>query len=122
VCGSGSSGTGTSNIIYDGRTRNQVSTQEDSLTSVASGNITGTSRALSTGYDWRISGSSGSFTAASSTVSARTFFIFSRTSDVADTSSTPTDARIATYHAGAALNLATLESLQATLISEIAAI
>ena len=33
-----------------------------------------------------------------------------------------TDARFATYHAGPALNLATLEGLQATLISEIAAI
>ena len=34
----------------------------------------------------------------------------------------PTDARLATYHAGPALNLATLEGLQDTLISEIAAI
>ena len=36
--------------------------------------------------------------------------------------SAPTDARIATYHAGSALNLATLEGLQDTLITEIAAI
>ena len=36
--------------------------------------------------------------------------------------SAPTDARLATYHAGPALDLATLEGLQDTLITEIAAI
>ena len=35
---------------------------------------------------------------------------------------TPTDARIATYHVGPALDLATLEGLQDTLITEVAAI
>jgi hypothetical protein len=122
VIGSGATGGGSSNLEYDGRPRNQCSSIGVTSTAVATGNIAGTTRSASTAYDWRIAGASGSITQASQTPSVRNFFIFSRTLDGADTVSNPCDARIATYHAGAALNLATLESLQATLISEIAAI
>jgi hypothetical protein len=106
------SGSGASNQIIDGRIRNQNNTQDQPSTAVTTGSLSGATRAASTGFDWRIAGSSGSFTRTSETPSVRNLFIFSRTLDGADTAHTPCDARIATYHAGAALNLATLESLQ----------
>jgi hypothetical protein len=117
-----SSFTGGNGIITDGRCRNQVSAQGTTSTAVAANGITGTSRASSAGYDWRINGSSGSFTVASETVPSRFLLLFCRNTDAEELPRTHSNPRIATYHAGPALNLATLESLQATLISEIAAI
>lgn len=122
VYGSASNTTGTTNLLNDGKSRNQALTQDTTSTAVAASGIAGSTRSASTGYDWRIASASGSVTHTSETPSTRNLFLFSRTLDGADTAATPCDARIATYHAGAALNLATLESLQATLISEIAAI
>ena len=116
------SGSGATNMLNDGKSHNQAQTQDTTSTAVAASGIAGSTRSASTGYDWRIAGASGSLTQTSQTPSVRNLFLFSRTLDGADTASSPCDARIATYHAGAALNLATLESLQATLISEIAAI
>ena len=122
VCGSARSGTGSSNMFFDGRTRNQAQTQVSTNIAVGVNNITGTSRDTSAGFDWMIGGYNGTTSIASQVASARNFFVFSRTADGADTPDGITDARLATYHAGAALNLATLEALQDTLITEIAAI
>ena len=52
----------------------------------------------------------------SSSPSGSTMFLCARVN------SASSDARLATYHIGSALNLATLEGLQDTLITEIAAI
>jgi len=122
VCGSARSGTGSSNMFFDGRTRNQAQTQVSTNIAVGVNNITGTSRDTSAGFDWMIGGYNGTTSIASQVASARNFFVFSRTADGADTPDGITDARLATYHAGPALNLATLEALQDTLITEIAAI
>jgi hypothetical protein len=84
--------------------------------------MTGASRSVSTGFDWVSAGASGSATRTSETPTVRKLLLFARSQDASDTPNLYSDPRIATYHAGPALNLATLESLQATLISEIAAI
>ena len=122
VCGSARSGTGSSNMFFDGRTRNQAQTQVSTNIAVGVNNITGTSRDTSAGFDWMIGGYNGTTSIASQVASARNFFVFSRTADGADTPDGITDARLATYHAGAALDLATLEGLQDTLLAEIAGI
>jgi len=79
----------------------------------------GFSRSNSAGYDWRC-GTSGtrvnaSLALAASASSASLFAL-------AGGASAFSDVRMATYHAGPALDLATLEGLQDTLITEIAAI
>jgi hypothetical protein len=114
--------TAASNIQNDGYSRNNCQTGNSGRVAVSTGNMSGTTRSASTGFDWVSGGSSGSFTQTAATPTASNFSIFSRTGNEVDTVVGPTNASIATYHAGAALNLATLESLQATLISEIAAI
>jgi len=75
----------------------------------------GTSRTVSTGYDERANSTSTSETVTSSTPVTSAMSVF------AASAALPTDARLATYHAGPALNLATLEGLQETLLSEVAA-
>ena len=76
----------------------------------------GSSRSVSTGYDYIVGGSTGSKTLTSAAPSTKAYSVF------ASSAALPTDVRLATYHAGPALNLATLEGLQDTLITEIAAI
>ena len=78
--------------------------------------LLGLSRSASTGYDYRSNGTTGTRTTASVTPAAGNLDIF------AINGTTSGSFRLATYHAGTALNLATLEGLQDTLISEIAAI
>ena len=73
----------------------------------------GTSRTASTGYDERANSTSTSELVTSSTPITSAMSVF------ASSAALPTDARLATYHAGPALDLATLEGLQATLLSEI---
>jgi len=78
--------------------------------------LLGLSRSASTGYDYRSNGTTGTRTTASVTPASGNLDIF------AINGTTNGSFRLATYHAGTALDLATLEGLQDTLISEIAAI
>ena len=78
--------------------------------------LLGLSRSASTGYDYRSNGTTGTRTTASVTPASGNLDIF------AINGTTSGSFRLATYHAGPALNLATLEGLQDTLITEIAAI
>jgi len=75
--------------------------------------LLGLSRSVSTGYDYRSNGTTGTRTTASVAPAAGNLDIFA-INGVANGSF-----RLATYHAGPALDLATLEGLQATLLSEI---
>ena len=77
--------------------------------------LIGLSRSASTGYDYRSNGTTGTRTETSATPAAGNLDIF------AINGTTSGSSRLATYHAGPALDLATLEGLQATLISEIVA-
>ena len=77
----------------------------------------GHSRSANNSYTLRLDGSSTALSQLTATVSPTQMSLFRES-----TTGNRTDARLATYHAGPALNLATLEGLQATLISEIAAI
>ena len=77
----------------------------------------GASRTTSTGFDGRANSITTPQTATSQTPQTAEMSVFTTSGN-----SNTTDARLATYHVGPALNLATLEGLQATLISEIAAI
>jgi len=75
--------------------------------------LLGLSRSASTGYDYRSNGTTGTRTTASVTPASGNLDIF------AINGTTSGSFRLATYHAGPALDLATLEGLQATLLSEI---
>ena len=77
----------------------------------------GQTRTVSTDFDWFINTNSGNFVKASTTPPGTGIGVFSYGAGFNKNAS-----RIATYHYGTALNLATLEGLQDTLISEIAAI
>ena len=81
-------------------------------TAIISG-LVGASRTDSTNVNARSNQTNYPFTNASTTPTSDALQIFARAS------ASRSDARIATYHAGPALNLATLEGLQATLLSEI---
>ena len=96
------------------RSKNFSSQLDINGTSVSSSGIIGISRDNSANYDWRYETSGNVANTSVSTLGG--------TINVFQSSSTPTAARLATYHAGPALNLATLEALQDTLITEIAAI
>jgi len=78
--------------------------------------LLGLSRSASTGYDYRSNGTTGTRTTASVTPASGNLDIF------AIDGTTSGSFRLATYHAGPALNLATLEGLQATLITEVEAV
>jgi len=96
------------------RSKNFSSQLDINGTSVSSSGIIGISRDNSANYDWRYE--------TSGNVANTSVSILGGTINVFQSSSAPTAARLATYHAGPALNLATLEGLQDTLITEIAAI
>ena len=84
-------------------------------TDIISG-LVGASRTDSTNVNARSNQTNYPFTDTSTTPTSDALQIFARSS------ANRSDARLATYHAGPALNLATLEALQDTLITEIAAI
>ena len=86
------------------------------LVSFTQGSFVGHSRTVGTEYDYLVTGSSGTLTRASTAPAAGAMTVFARVTFA------NTDARLATYHFGPALNLATLEALQDTLLTEIAAI
>ena len=77
----------------------------------------GQTRTVGTDFDWFINTNSGNFVKASTTPPGTGISVFSY-----GAGSNKNASRIATYHYGPALNLATLEGLQDTLISEIAAV
>ena len=77
----------------------------------------GQTRTVGTDFDWFINTNSGNFVKASTTPPGTGISVFAY-----GAGSNKNASRIATYHYGPALNLATLEGLQDTLISEIAAI
>jgi len=79
--------------------------------------LVGLSRSASTEFTARTNQGDETFTRTSGTPNTGGLSLYAVGAGVA-----PTTARLATYHAGPALNLATLEGLQDTLISEIAAI
>ena len=79
--------------------------------------ILGVSRDNSADYDYRTNATNGTLTQASVTVASGDITLFG-----ASGQSSTYNGRLATYHAGPALNLATLEGLQATLLAEIAGI
>ena len=78
--------------------------------------LLGLSRSASTGYDYRSNGTTGTRTTASVTPASGNLDIF------AINGTTSGSFRLATYHAGPALDLATLEGLQDTLITEVEAV
>ena len=119
--GAGRSGiSGISNMSAAANCRNHAIAQKSGYSNSLAGNISGSSRSSSTGFNVRSAGTDFAATVTSEAPLSRNLFVFSRTLDGSDTAETLTDARLATYHAGPALNLATLEGLQATLLSEIA--
>jgi hypothetical protein len=77
----------------------------------------GQTRTVGTDFDWFINTNSGNFVKASTTPLGQGISVFAYGAGVG-----PNASRIATYHYGPALNLATLKGLQATLLSEIAGI
>ena len=92
------------------------STTRDIPTGFTTNNFAGINRSTGTGYNYLVNGISGAFTRASLAPAGQPVSVFS------SQTFGRSDVRLATYHFGPALNLATLEALQATLITEIAAI
>ena len=84
--------------------------------STATGELIGISRNNSADYDWSYE-TTGTQSSTSSSINNVDINVYADSGG-----SNNTAARLAAYHAGPALNLATLEGLQDTLISEIAAI
>jgi hypothetical protein len=76
----------------------------------------GQTRTVGTDFDWFINTNSGNFVKASIAPVGQGISVFAY-----DAGTNPNASRIATYHVGPALNLATLEGLQETLLSEVAA-
>jgi hypothetical protein len=77
----------------------------------------GQTRTVGTDFDWFINTNSGNFVKVSTAPSGLGISVFAQGAGLGENAS-----RIATYHVGLALNLATLQALQSTLLSEIAAI
>ena len=115
-------GSGARNYIAGKPTNGYYANVNDSSfpilgTGTAVPNFVGVSRSSATEITWLGYGQSGTTLETSTwTPDASVFTVFSQAG------TTYTTARLATYHVGPALTLATLESLQATLMSEIAAI
>ena len=91
-------------------------TTRDIPTNFTTSNFTGINRSTGTGYNYLVNGTFGAFTGASLAPAGQPVSVFS------SQTYGRSDVRLATYHIGPALDLATLDALQATLITEIAAI
>ena len=98
-----------SNEVFHG---NQTSAIFQTVANAPNG-FYATSRSSATGYTLRNEGTSSFRTISSLVLGANPFSVF------AGGTSFKSSARLATYHAGPAIDLATLEGLQATLLSEI---
>jgi hypothetical protein len=99
------------------RSRHFNSTLSTNGTSTSVGGLIGISRDNASDYDWYDVGATGTNAEVSVSQSNTTIGVFAT-----GVGSLINSSRLATYHAGPALNLATLEGLQDTLITEIAAI
>ena len=99
------------------RSRHMSSSLKTNGTSTAVGGIIGISRDNSSDYDWRDVDANGTNIDPSTAQGNIDVEVFA-----SNGGNFLCSARLATYHAGPALNLATLEGLQDTLITEIAAI
>ena len=99
------------------RSRHFNSTLSTNGTSTSVGGLIGISRDNASDYDWYDVGATGTNADASVSQTNSLVGVFA-----AGDGSLINSSRLATYHVGPSLNLATLEGLQATLISEIAAI
>lgn len=122
--GSSESGTGTFKILVGGSNNTgfqcfSTITDNGSSATPPTG-LVGMTRSAAASCTGRVDDTDNAFTRTSETPQGRNLFIFATNN--AGSPLRHTDARLATYHAGEALDLATLESLQDTLISEIAAI
>ena len=106
--------TATTAVKYVSRTTN---TDTINVSPTLSENFIGQNRTSGTGFDYQINGISGSFTKASIAPIAAGMSVFKD-----QAFNRYSNSRLATYHYGPALDLATLEGLQDTLITEIAAI
>ena len=109
-------------VIRETSNTNEVNTKNRNYASqtTAATSITGFighSRSSSSSYTLRLDGSSTALSQISQVISPNEILLFRES-----IFGSPSDARLATYHAGPALDLATLEGLQDTLITEIAAI
>ena len=98
------------------RARSANTTLSTLGSSTATGELIGISRNNSADYDWSYE-TTGTQSSTSSSINNVDINVYADSGG-----SNKTAARLAAYHAGPALNLATLEGLQDTLISEIAAI
>ena len=95
------------------RARSANTTLSTLGSSTATGELIGISRNNSADYDWSYE-TTGTQSSTSSSINNVDINVYADSGG-----SNNTAARLATYHAGPALNLATLEGLQATLLSEI---
>lgn len=100
-----------------GRARTNNSTLSTLGTGTSVPALVGWSRDSASDFDYLAFGQSGTIAVASTADTPASIAIFADS-----TGASATAARIATYHIGESLNLASLEALQDTLISEIAAI
>lgn len=107
---------GASNNAVKFSAQNNSSAQVNPFPDIVDGFI-GQTRTVGTDFDWFINTNSGNFVKASIAPTGSGISVFAWGTGNAKNAS-----RIATYHVGPALNLATLEGLQETLLSEIAAI
>jgi len=106
-------------VIRETTNINEVNTKSRNFTSQTTAatsilGFIGHSRSANDSYTLRLDGSSTAFTQFTTTVSPTQMGLFRES-----TTGARTDARLATYHIGPAIDLATLEGLQATLLSEI---
>ena len=99
------------------RSRSAAATLDTNGAATTEADLVGISRNNSSNYNWKYN-SSGTNTRTSSAITTENINVFASGSFDAN----KTAARLATYHVGPALDLATLEALQDTLITEIAAI
>ena len=113
--GSGASNFAVVNNPTGFRSRHFNSTLRTNGTSTSVGGLIGISRDNASDYDWYDVGATGTNTDASVSKSNANVGVFTTGSGSLVCSS-----RLATYHVGPALDLATLEGLQATLLSEVA--
>jgi len=122
LMGSGLNEIGAMNFLSVNGVNMEARMQSQARTIIYTGSVLnktgflGVSRSSSAEFDWQFDSAGGTLTRASQAPQPTTSFDVFGASNFVDG-----DNRLATYHVGPALNLATLEGLQATLLSEVAA-
>lgn len=102
-------------------TRNRTSAEDGFGTTTPSTGFVGTSRAASGSFTNRGSGENSTRVAGSGSPASGSIFVFGRSNNVDSSLEVPTNARLAWYHIGEALDLALLDARVTTLITDIAA-